>query len=166
MVCCVVLCCVCVWCGVVCFAVESILTPVCLLCLQAMLSLLENAHKICTTDSARSEYTKTLTSSPSSPASNGGSGSGAGSDFHLNDTTSATPALESMLVYTKFRGLGFRMRELGYMLRCSELSEEEGEGEGGQQVLSALDANKSAYSSEDFLNHFSTSRNTSAGVLC
>jgi hypothetical protein len=122
-----------------------------------MLNLLENASKICSTQTARAEYDKSLSTNS---APKGAGGSGMSSDFHLNDTTSAAPALESMLVYSKFRGLGFRMRELGYMLQCSELS---GEREGGMQQLSTLkDTSRTAFSSEDFMNHFNT-RTTSAG---
>ena len=114
-----------------------------------MLSLLENANKICTTDAARAEYKGGLSGGSSAAKNN--------ADFQNDITSSATPALESMLVYTKFRGLGFRMRELGYMLRCSELSEE---GEGNVHIATAavLDSNKSAYSSDDFLNHINNSR--------
>lgn len=165
---------------------------------QAMLSLLENANKICATENARVEYSKSLASSSSSPSS-GDAGASAGEGGSIGDaattvtTLSAPPALESMLIYTKFRGLGFRMRELGYMLRCSELAEEDGGGRSGAshqhggahsseshsngngngngsssglRVSAVLDPTKSAYSSEDFLNHFNTSRHTSAGRGC
>ena len=143
-----------------------------------MLSLLENANKICATENARAEYSKAHPLSISS--SSGDTAGGGSSDTAPTAATAAVlaaspPALESMLVYTKFRGLGFRMRELGYMLRCSELAEEEGDANyqhnnshGGSnssslRVGGVLDPTKSAYSSEDFLNHFNTSRNTSAG---
>lgn len=97
-----------------------------------MLNLLENASKICLQDGTRAEMSSSRAAS--------------------------APALETMLVYTKFRGLGFRMRELGYMLRCSELSESEGTS------LPDMDTTRSAYSSEDFLSHFSSARH--AGEAC
>jgi hypothetical protein len=122
-----------------------------------MLGLLENANKVCLADTARAEFTQTQTQATSSTSSS------------LAAPLREAPALESMLVYSKFRGLGFRMRELGYLLRCSELQEE---ARRGLEVAAVLGSGggagagsvggRSAFSSDDFAHHFG-SRGSGSG---
>mmetsp|Transcript_28441 Transcript_28441/g.48074 ORF Transcript_28441/g.48074 Transcript_28441/m.48074 type:complete len:102 (-) Transcript_28441:323-628(-) len=74
-----------------------------------MLNLLGNAYKRCCTQAARAENDKTLSTTLGSSGASAGAGRHDPTGFLLHDTPSAAPALESMLVYSKFRGLGFRM---------------------------------------------------------
>ena len=80
---------------------------------RAMLDLLDNAKKAC--------VSKQLRKSPSFDAAGAGGGGGTG---HAGEP------LESSAVYQKFRGLGYRMRELAALLAIDEEKGAEAGAEG------------------------------------
>eukprot|EP01041_Mallomonas_annulata_P006587 gene6587-13326_t len=96
---------------------------------RSMLELLDSAKKACMSAQQQQQHHQR----------NGSSQRGQ-QDSSLTPITS-TPPLESSPAYQKFRGLGFRMRELGALLHC--------EGGGGGDVSESFDNGPSSVNGQD-----------------
>ena len=114
---------------------------------RAMLELLEGAVKACKLDHSSRELHKLAASSTAAGSNSGGSagegGTGEGSG-HV--------PLESMMLYTKFRGLGFRMRELCVMLPSpsDQAMSEDTSTSHLRTLVIHKHATKTSFSSDDF----------------
>lgn len=104
-----------------------------------MLELINTAKKICKDEFLKKEHSKALRSGIEAQA--------AGDDIGgIKDTP-----LESLSIYTKFRSLGFRMRELFEMLKFSESSTESLQlSAESLQAREKLASSRKAFSSIDF----------------
>jgi hypothetical protein len=84
---------------------------------KTMLDLINNAKRICKDELIKKDHQKHTTSLTNHPAGEVSSSSSGGGGGGIRDSP-----LESLSIYTKFRSLGFRMRELYEMLKYSETS--------------------------------------------
>lgn len=106
---------------------------------KTMLDLINNAKKICKEEFSKKEHSKVLRKAIDTAEDLGG----------IQDTP-----MESLSIYTKFRSLGFRMRELYEMLKFSESSTESlqlsAESLEARDKRTSSNHERKAFSSVDF----------------